>query len=64
MKTWFLGGIILNHLVSALDAALLAQASNRQLYDMESSWLDGVQFWGGITWNGAPTTQAMAWISF
>jgi hypothetical protein len=64
MKTWFLGGIILNHLVSALDAALLAQSSNRRLYDMESRWWDGVQLWGGLAWNGSPTTQAMAWIRF
>ncbi|MEN9354841.1 MAG: hypothetical protein RL318_2166 [Fibrobacterota bacterium] len=65
MKTWFLGGIILNHLVSALDAALLAQSSNRRLYDMESRWWDGVQLWGGLAWNGAnPATQAMAWIRF
>lgn len=64
MKTWFLGGIILNHLISAVDAAFLAQSSNRSLYDMESRWYDGIQLWGGLAWTGTPTTQAMAWIRF
>lgn len=64
MKTWFLGGMILNHLISAVDAALLAQSSNRSLYDMESHWWEGVQLWGGMAWNGTPVTQAMAWVNF
>lgn len=64
MKTWFLGGMILNHLISAVDAALLAQSSNRSLYDMESHWWDGIQLWGGLAWNGNPVTQATAWVSF
>jgi len=64
MKTWFLGGIILNHIISAVDAAFLAQSSNRSLYDMESRWYDGIQLWGGLAWTGTPTTQAMAWIRF
>jgi hypothetical protein len=64
MQKWFLGGLILNHLVSALDAALLAQGANRKLYDMESRWWDRVRLQGGIAWSGTPSTQAQAWLEF
>jgi len=64
MQKWFLGGLILNHLVSALDAALLAQGANRKLYDMESRWWDRVRLQGGLAWNGSPSTQAQAWLEF
>lgn len=64
MQKWFLGGLILNHLVSALDAALLAQGANRKLYDMESRWWDRVHLQGGLAWNGTPGTQAQAWLEF
>jgi hypothetical protein len=64
MQKWFLGGMLLNHLAAALDAALLAQSSNRRLYEMESRWWENVHVWGGLAWNGAPATQVQTWIEF
>ncbi len=42
MQAWFFGGIILNHLVSALDAALTANAHNKTLYEEKVSFLERV----------------------
>lgn len=64
MQKWFLGGMLLNHLAAALDAALLAQSSNRRLYEMETRWWENVHIWGGLAWNNAPTTQVQTWIDF
>jgi hypothetical protein len=43
MQTWFLGGIVLNHLVSALDAAIAARLNNKKLYQTEVKWYDRVR---------------------
>ena len=54
MQAWFFGGLILNHIISAVDAALTANAYNKTLYQEDLSWYDhlhfdsGVQFFGGF----------------
>ena len=44
LQIWFFGGIILNHLVSAVDAAFTANAHNKELYSEELSWYDRIHF--------------------
>jgi len=44
LQIWFFGGIILNHLVSAVDAAFTANAHNKELYSEELSWYDYIHF--------------------
>ena len=48
MQAWFFGGLILNHIVSALDAAWSAHAHNKVLYEEELSWFDRLHFEGGF----------------
>ncbi len=48
MQAWFFGGLILNHLVSAVDAAWAAHAHNKVLYEEELSWFDRLRFEGGF----------------
>ena len=44
LQVWFFGGIILNHIVSAIDAAFTANAHNKTLYSEELSWYDRLHF--------------------
>lgn len=44
LQVWFFGGIILNHLVSAVDAAFAANAHNKELYSEDVSWYDKLHF--------------------
>lgn len=44
----FLGGMVLNHLVSALDAALQASRMNRTLLHLETTWIDRLEVGGGL----------------
>ena len=44
LQVWFFGGIILNHLVSAIDAAFAANAHNKELYSEDVSWYDRLHF--------------------
>ena len=44
LQIWFFGGIILNHLVSAIDAAFTAHAHNKELYSEDLAWYDRVHF--------------------
>jgi hypothetical protein len=67
-QKYFLGGMILNHLVAAIDAALTAGKINRSLYKLESndptatSWLDGLNVHGGFAWlNGPVSGVHVAW---
>lgn len=46
MQTWFFGGIILNHLISAIDAALTANAHNKTLYEEKVSFIERVHLDG------------------
>lgn len=62
---WFLGGLVVNHIVSAIDAALAAQRSNRKLYDEEkTSWVDGLHLQGGLAWSNGPATRADMFLEF
>ena len=44
MQAWFFGGLILNHIISAIDAAFTANAHNKTLYSEELSWYDHLRF--------------------
>ena len=44
MQVWFFGGLILNHIVSAIDAAFTANSHNKTLYSEELSWYDRLHF--------------------
>ena len=44
LQIWFFGGIILNHLVSAVDAVFAANAHNKELYSEDVSWYDKLHF--------------------
>ena len=44
LQVWFFGGLILNHIVSAVDAAFTANAHNKSLYSEELSWYDHLHF--------------------
>jgi hypothetical protein len=66
MQSWFLGGIVLNHIASAIDAALTARRHNRILYEgAEARWYDKVNVDGGMAFDqGRPRTHLMAYLSF
>ena len=49
MQAWFIGGLILNHIVSAVDAALTANAHNKVLYEEDVSWYDRLHFDSGVS---------------
>ena len=44
LQAWFFGGLILNHVISAIDAAFTANAHNKTLYAEELSWYDHLRF--------------------
>ena len=44
MQAWFFGGIILNHVISAVDAAFTAHSHNKALYSEDVSWYDRLHF--------------------
>lgn len=48
MQAWFFGGLILNHIVSAVDAALSASSFNKTLYQEDLSWYDRLHFDSGL----------------
>ncbi|WP_290764854.1 hypothetical protein [Fibrobacter sp. UBA4297] len=50
-QAWFIGGLILNHLISAVDAAITANAHNKVLYEEDVSWYDRLHFDSGMTFN-------------
>lgn len=50
MQAWFFGGLILNHVLSAVDAALTANAYNKTLYQEDLSWYDHIHLDGGFSW--------------
>lgn len=56
MQAWFFGGLILNHLVSAVDAAWSAHVHNAALYEEDVSFLDNIHFNGIFV----PTTSFTA----
>lgn len=56
MQAWFFGGLILNHLVSAVDAAWSAHVHNAALYEEDVSFLDNIHLNGVFV----PTTSFTA----
>ena len=56
MQAWFIGGLILNHIVSAIDAALTANAHNKVLYEEDVSWYDHLHFDSGVSF-----TDSFGW---
>jgi hypothetical protein len=65
MQAYFLGGMVVNHLVSALDAALAAHYHNKALYQTETSWWDRLRLDSQLAWDGyAPTPTVVASFTF
>ncbi len=65
MQAWFVGGVVLNHIVSALDAALTARYNNKRLYESNSMWYDRLHLDGGLVFDaGWPKTNVIASLSF
>jgi hypothetical protein len=67
MQAWFIGGIALNHIASAIDAALTARRNNKHLYEGESQarWYDRIGVDGGLAFQGGqPLTRMTARLSF
>ena len=56
MQVWFIGGLILNHIVSAVDAAITANAHNKVLYEEDVSWYDRLHFDSGVSF-----TDSFSW---
>ncbi|SHK60945.1 DUF5683 domain-containing protein [Fibrobacter sp. UWEL] len=62
MQAWFFGGLILNHIVSAVDAALSASSFNKTLYQEDLSWYDHLHFDSGIQlFNGFGVNVQASW---
>lgn len=65
MQAWFIGGIVINHIASAVDAALTARYNNRLLYEGEARWYDRLKVDGGLAFQGGrPLTHMTARLSF
>ncbi len=66
MQVYFMGGIVLNHIISALDAALAARFHNRALYQTEVSWYDRIRLESvlGRDSQGLPVPTVLAHIPF
>jgi hypothetical protein len=65
MQAWFIGGIALNHIASAIDAALTARRNNKHLYEAQTRWYDRVGVDGGLAFQGGqPFTRMTARLSF
>ena len=62
MQAWFIGGLILNHLVSAVDAAITAYSHNKALYEEDVSWYDHLHFDSGFSFfNGFGVDVRASW---
>lgn len=62
MQAWFIGGLILNHLVSAVDAAFTANSHNKSLYEEDLSWYDYLHFDSGVSFlNGFGVDVRASW---
>ena len=65
LQAWFFGGIILNHLISAIDAALTANAHNKVLYEEKVSFIERTHLEGFIApLDGNVTTMINAYWNF
>ncbi|HLP42401.1 MAG TPA: DUF5683 domain-containing protein [Fibrobacteria bacterium] len=65
MQAWFLGGMVINHIVSAFDAALAAHVHNKSLYQTDIGLLDRLRLDSRIGWDGdLPTPTVTASLTF
>jgi hypothetical protein len=65
MQAWFLGGMVVNHIVSAIDAALTAKYHNKALYQTETYWYDRIHLDSQLAWDGyAPVPTVTASVTF
>jgi len=60
----FLGAIILNHIVSAIDAALSARAHNNSLYEEKISFLDRIRLGSDLSMSEDLRVGAGLWYYF
>jgi len=63
-QAYFLGGVILNHIVSAVDASVAAYFHNKGLYEEQVAWYERVRFDSNVQWFGALNTQVNARLDF
>ncbi len=56
MRTYFFVGVFVNHLFSAVDAMLSAQANNKMLYDGEMVWYRHLKFFSTTQVSGKEIT--------
>ena len=65
MQAYFLGGMVVNHIVSAIDAALTAHYHNKSLYQTETGWYDRLRLDSRLAWDGyAPVPTVTASFTF
>jgi hypothetical protein len=65
MQAYFLGGMVVNHIVSAIDAGLAAHYHNKALYQTETNWWDRLRLDSQLAWDGyAPTPTVVASFTF
>jgi hypothetical protein len=63
-QAYFLGGVILNHIVSAVDASVAAYFHNKSLYEEKVAWYERLRFDSNIQWIGELNTQVQARLEF
>jgi hypothetical protein len=57
--------MVLNHIVSALDAALAAHFHNKSLYQTDLGWWDKLRLDSHVAWEGgAPRPTVSASLTF
>jgi hypothetical protein len=59
MQAVFLGGMVANHIVSAIDAALSARIHNRYLYESSLTWYDRIRLDSRMAFAG---TDVHSWV--
>ncbi len=65
LQAYFLGGIVINHIVSAIDAGLSAHYHNKALYQTEVRWYDKIRLQSYLAWEGnLPTPTVNATLTF
>jgi hypothetical protein len=52
LQAYFIGGMVVNHIVSAIDAALAARYHNLDLYETETTWIDKIRLDSRISYAG------------
>lgn len=63
-QAYFLGGIILNHMISAVDATWSAYVHNKGLYEEKLSWYDRIRLDSQVKWGADIGTQVTARLEF